>query len=178
VKQQIIDQVIAREGGFSDSSTDSGGKTRYGITEKVARRFGYEGQMHELPRALAVEIYQSLYWPASYDKILGFSPSLAAEIFDTSVNLGLEKAGKYLQRALNVMNRNEADYSDLVVDGIIGSATISALSSFLGVRRARGERALLTAVNILQGAHYISLAEKRKKDEANLFGWLLHRITL
>ena len=178
MKQKIIDQVIAREGGYSDNPADSGGKTRYGITEALARKHGYDGAMHELPRARAVEILAAEFWPKSFDDILTLSPALVAELFDTAVNIGPAHAGKFLQRALNVLNRSETDYPDLKVDGVIGSDTVSALAAFLKLRRGRGQTALLTAVNSLQGAYYIQLCERRKKDETHLFGWLCHRITL
>ena len=35
--ESIIDEVIAREKGFSDHKNDSGGATKDGITEAVAR---------------------------------------------------------------------------------------------------------------------------------------------
>lgn len=178
MKQTIIDQVIAREGGYSDNPDDSGGKTRYGITEALARRHGFKGAMHELPRAKAVEILAAEFWPASFDDLLALSAPLTAELFDTAVNLGPAHAGKFLQRALNVLNRSETDYPDLKVDGVIGTGTVSAVKTYLKVRRGRGQTALLTAVNSLQGAYYIQLCERRKKDETHLFGWLCHRIML
>ena len=41
----LIDVLIAREGGFVDHPADKGGPTRWGITQAVARRHGYMGQM-------------------------------------------------------------------------------------------------------------------------------------
>lgn len=104
-KPAIIDQVIAREGGYSSSAADSGGATRWGIIEKTARRHDYKGRMQDLPRSLAVKIYAAEFWPTSYDQILELSPEIAAELFDTGVNLGVSKAGRYLQRSLNVLNQ-------------------------------------------------------------------------
>lgn len=178
MKFQIIDQVIAREGGFSDSAADSGGATRFGIIEKNARKHGYEGPMHSLPREKAVEIYLEDFWGDKFDEILEVSPAIVAELFDTGVNLGPARAGKFLQRSLNVLNRGGKDYADVKVDGDIGKNTVKALKAFLRIRRARGEAAMLKALNSLQGHHYISLTERRHKEEAHLFGWLGHRIVL
>lgn len=178
MKRQIIDQVIAREGGYVNSPDDSGGKTRYGITERAARAWGYDGPVHDLPRDIAVRIYEDAYWPPALDDLLALSPRLAAEMFDTGVNMGPRRAVRFLQRALNVLNRQERDFGDIAVDGILGPVTVDAVTAFLRLRRGRGETALLTAVNCLQGASYIQLAERRKKDEAHLFGWLAHRIVL
>ena len=50
LKHKIINQIIEREGGYVDDISDSGGETKYGITEEVARRYGYDGKMIDLPR--------------------------------------------------------------------------------------------------------------------------------
>ena len=39
-----------------------------------------------------------------------------------------------------------------------------------------GEVVLVRALNSLQGAFYVELAEKRQKDEAFVYGWLLNRV--
>ena len=58
----LINAVIAREGGFGDHPADRGGETRWGITEAVARADGWSGPMRDLPRDRAVAIYRRLYW--------------------------------------------------------------------------------------------------------------------
>ena len=62
----LIDDLIAREGGFVDHPADKGGPTHWGITQAVARRHGYKGQMENLPRSVAALIYKQQYWPRSY----------------------------------------------------------------------------------------------------------------
>ena len=37
----ILASVIYLEGGYTDDPDDPGGKTKYGITERVAREYGY-----------------------------------------------------------------------------------------------------------------------------------------
>ena len=58
---QLIDDIIGREGGFSDHPADRGGATRWGITEAVARAHGWTGPMREFPRAEAEAIYRRIY---------------------------------------------------------------------------------------------------------------------
>jgi lysozyme family protein len=57
----LIEDLIAREGGFVDHPADKGGPTRWGITQAVARRHGYKGQMENLPRSVAALIYKQQY---------------------------------------------------------------------------------------------------------------------
>ncbi|MEY4997965.1 MAG: hypothetical protein RIS00_9, partial [Pseudomonadota bacterium] len=156
---QLIDEVIAREGGFSNHPADRGGATRWGITEAVARRQGYMDDMRTLPRSDAAAIYKKLYWKnPQFDAVAARAPALAAELFDTGVNMGTGTATAFLQRALNALNRETRDYADLAVDRRIGPATLAALDAFLMKRGGDAETVLLKAVEALQGAHYIILA--------------------
>ena len=173
----LIDDVIAREGDYSNHPADKGGPTRWGITEAVARANGYDGDMRRLPRAVARDIYRRLYWirPA-FDQVADHAPALAAELFDTGVNMGPAVAAGFLQRALNALNRGQADYPDMPVDRRIGPVTLAALAAFLAHRGASAETVLLKAVEALQGERYLALAERRPANEAFLYGWLANRI--
>lgn len=174
---QLIDNLIAREGGFTDHPADRGGPTRWGITQRVARAHGYAGDMRLFPRDTAASIYRRLYWlRPRFDQVAQHAPALAAELFDTGVNMGPAVAARFLQRALNGLNRNARDYPDMAVDGAIGPITLAALTAFLATRGPTGERVLLKAVEALQGERYLSLAESRPANEAFLYGWLANRI--
>lgn len=61
---ELIDDLIAREGDYVHHPADRGGPTRWGITEAVARRHGYHDKMSQLPRAEAAAIYKRIYWHA------------------------------------------------------------------------------------------------------------------
>ena len=174
-----IADLLGVEGDYADDPADSGGATRYGITEAVARRHGYTGSMRLLPLAVAKEIYRADYWDSQQlDAISMLSRPIAEELFDTGVNCGIGRAGEFLQAALNVFNRQGRDYPDLDVDGRIGNKTVEAVGAFLGLRKAPGETVLLRALNCQQGAFYIELAERREKDERFVFGWFLQRVKL
>jgi len=45
IKQEIINQIIDVEGGYVNDPSGSGGETNFGITEAVARAYGYAGAM-------------------------------------------------------------------------------------------------------------------------------------
>lgn len=173
---ELIDAVIDREGGYSNHRADRGGATRYGITEAVARADGYQGDMRALPRERAATIYRRVYWQRpGFDRIAVRAPGVAAELFDTGVNMGTAVAATFLQRALNALNRGASDYPDIAVDGSVGPRTLAALDRFLAVRHG-GYAVLVKAIEALQGERYLALAEARPANEAFLYGWLANRI--
>src|SRR5687768_9139136 len=174
----LIDELIEREGDYANHPADRGGPTRFGITEAVARAHGYGGAIAELAREEAEAIYRRLYWlRPRFDAVAERAPAVAAELFDTGANMGPAVAATFLQRALTALNRNGKDYPDLVPDGRVGPATLTALDAFLEARGKRGgETVLLRALEALQGERYLRLAEKRPANEAFLYGWLANRL--
>jgi lysozyme family protein len=174
---RLIEELIDREGGYVNHVADKGGPTRFGITEAVARAHGYGGAMALLPRDEAASIYRRLYWlRPRFDEIAKRAPLVAAELFDTGVNMGPAVAATFLQRALTALNRNGKDYPDLVPDGRAGPRTIAALDGFLAARgKTGGQTVLLRALEALQGERYLRLAERRPANEAFLYGWLANR---
>ena len=173
----LIDELIEREGGYVNHPADRGGPTRFGITETVARAHGYAGAMAELPRDEAAAIYRRLYWlRPRFDQVAERAPRVAAELFDTGANMGPAVAATFLQRALTALNRTGKDYPDLVPDGRVGPVTLAALDAFLAVRGKAGEQVILRAIEALQGERYLRLAEKRPANEAFLYGWLANRL--
>ena len=175
---EMIDALIEREGGYVSHPADKGGPTCFGITEAVARAHGYSGAMRNLSRDEAAAIYRRLYWlRPRFDQVAKRSARIAAELFDTGVNMGPAVAATFLQRALTALNRNGRDYPDLTPDGRVGPITLQALNAFLQARgKGGGETVLLRALEALQGERYLRLAERRPANEAFLYGWLANRI--
>ena len=108
-------EVIAAEGGYSDDPNDSGGKTKFGISQKAYPDL----DIAALTLADAKAIYKRDYW----DKIKGdlLHYPLNIYVFDCAVNQGVGTAIKLLQKTVGVPQ-----------DGILGTATLSA------VRTGRG----------------------------------------
>lgn len=174
---KVIDDLIEREGGYSNRAEDAGGETCWGITKAVARANGYDGPMIAMPRSFAEAVYKGEYIiKPGFHHVLALSETIGEEVIDTGVNMGQGTAAKFLQRSLNVLNSCEEIYPDIVVDGIIGAGSLRALAAYLKARQDVGEVVLLRALNCLQGARYIELAEKREHDEKNIYGWLRARI--
>jgi lysozyme family protein len=174
---KIIDDLIAREGGYTNHSADLGGPTSYGITEAVARANGYTGLMRDFKRDMAVAIYTRQYInEPGFNKVLAVSQTVGEEMIDTGVNMGVSLPGPWLQRILNALNQQGRTFPDLVVDGALGPATIAALRSVIEQRGYAGEVAIARALNCLQGARYLDITEKRPANEAFFFGWLTNRV--
>ncbi|QYF95591.1 hypothetical protein KY495_10815 [Massilia sp. PAMC28688] len=174
---KIIDDLIAREGEYSAHPADRGGPTRWGITEAVARQRGYAGDMRALPREFAAAVYTHDYInKPGFGLVLAVSQIIGEEMIDTGVNMGVSLPGAWLQRILNAMNQEARLFPDLVVDGAIGPATISALRSVLAKRGYSGEVVIARALNCLQGARYLEITEKRAANEAFFYGWMLNRV--
>ena len=103
--------LIGNEGGYSDHPDDPGGATMWGVTERVARRHGYQGPMRELPLDQAKAIARAEYWdPHLCDQ---FDARIAFVLFDAAYNGG--PAARWLQQAVGTAQ-----------DGVIGAQTIGA----------------------------------------------------
>ena len=118
-------KIVGLEGGYSDRADDPGGKTKYGITERVARENGYVGDMRDMSPDFAEQVYRTSYWDACHlDQVMAWPLKLF--VFDAAVNQGVIAAIQMLQRAL-----------DTVQDGVIGPQTIALANRSTGWHAAR-----------------------------------------
>ncbi|CAM2143865.1 conserved protein of unknown function [Pararobbsia alpina] len=168
----LIDKLLPIEGGYTDDPNDAGGETNFGITIAVARAFGYTGDMRAMPRATAVEIYRARYWTQPrFGQVSTIDPELAAMLFDIGVNMGTATGVMFLQRALNVLNKQGTAYPDIALDGGVGAMTIAALTAFKTQRGAAGLTVLRSMVNAQRSVRYIEIAEHTYTNENFEFGW-------
>ena len=160
-----FEQTLMSEGGYSDDPADRGGKTNWGITEKTLNEAYLKGivttcYVSELKKEEARTIYKAFYWdPLKLDSVL--SPAIAAEIFDTAVNMGKTAATKIVQESLNYLGES------LKVDGIMGSATISRLNKWI----TRDARALWVCLNGFQFQRYVQIVENNTTQKRCARGW-------
>ncbi len=170
--EAYIQLVLAKEAGYSDNPNDSGGPTNYGITQARAKAAGYTGDMRQLQMDQAVEIYRLFYWrQPMFDAVAEISPGLAALCLDLGINLGTTWPGRFVQRALNVLNDRELLYRNVTPDGVMGAMTRAALSSFLERRGSRGLEVLINMVRAQASVRYIEIAEGSLKNEDFEYGW-------
>lgn len=169
----ILAGVFAIEGGFVDHPDDPGGATNHGITEQVARANGYQGDMRELPKEFAEQVYVGQYVAApGFDKVIAMSPAVGEKLVDAGINAGPGRAARWYQQALNQLSRGGADYPQVGADGQIGPKTLAA---YQALERKRGRlkacELVLKLVDAQQGAHYMSL-----NKPAFIVGWADHRL--
>lgn len=180
---EAYDITLGHEGGYTNDPVDVGGETYKG----VARRYypdwrGWEiiddaKSINNFPNNLRGNtnldkmiktFYKKLYWNLFWGDDIP-NQEVANEMFDTGVNMGVGRAVKYLQKGLNVLNRNQKNYRDIVEDGGFGNNTMTALNQYLSVDDASF---LLKVMNILQGMHYIDYMTKSPTQERFARGWL------
>ncbi len=170
------------EGGYSNNPLDKGGETYKGISRRNFHNWSgwntidnYQGaNVYLLNQQLNADndlqnavksFYKKEFWDVlKLDVVI--NERTAIELFDTAVNMGTGTAALFLQRSLNVTNKNGKEYSDLKLDGQIGQKTLSVLNNHLRPND------VLKILNTLQGAKYIAICEANPTQEVFLSGWL------
>jgi lysozyme family protein len=166
------DALLDIERGYVNNPRDRGGPTNFGVTERVARAHGYEGDMRDLPIAAARRIAKLEYWdPLRLDAIDLKAPALASELLDIRYNMWRDAAGMFLQRALNALQT-----TTLTLDGRVGPKTLSALYGYLQRRGRDGETVLLRMLNAQQCVDYLRQCEDDAIKRDFIYGWVLKRV--
>ena len=175
-------KTMANEGGYTKDPNDAGGETYAGISRVYNPNWNGWKIIDSLktkpnfPKSLDSDttlheeicnFYQQQYWDVNRLTEVK-SQKIADEMFDTGVNLGVKRASKFLQEALNYLNRNGQSYPDLVVDGVIGKASLDALDYII---QHSDEEILLKIMNVLQGMHYLNYMKQSPTQEKYTRGW-------
>lgn len=177
--QTAWQQTHAVEKGYVNDPNDSGGATNHGITERLARKYGYTGDMKELPESFAYKVAKQEFWDVmNLDLVAAVHPAVAIEMFDTGFLCGPHFGAIFLQDGLNSLNRQGKDFADLVADGKIGETTVAALRSFIAKRTVGGVNVLLRVMNSQQCEHLRQITKVRPKDEDFFYGWVLNRVVI
>ena len=154
----IFEYILSVEGGYSNDKADKGGKTKYGIIEVEARKYGYQGDMKNLTKEIAEDIYKNKYYLSNnLDKIK--DKRVALSIADWTINSG-NWGTKKAQQAVNIL-KGEI----LVVDGVLGEKSIEAINSI------RPEM-FLNQYHVLQRRFYQAIVDHNASQKVFLKGWL------
>lgn len=195
-----FEQVIKKEGIYSNDPDDNGGETCFGISRKnfplwdgwkeVDRLKKANGTIktlsiaignNSLIKTLTKQFYKAVFWDfLKLDHVN--AQALANELFDAAVNLGRATVAKYLQQSLNLLNNNGELYADLVADGSVGEKTLVALTKYLNTAKTIKGRTdadvvtvLLKAIDSFQTARYTQICQTNPSQEKYYFGWLKNR---
>ena len=177
--------TLKHEGGYTNDPIDAGGETYKGITKRFEKNWGGWVIIDSLrndpnfPKCLddneelqekVMEVYKRKYWDIFWGDEFN-NQDIANEMFDTGVNMGTSRAIKYLQKSLNLLNRDQKNYRDISEDGVIGKNTLNTLNNFLN-KFKKDVKYLLKLMNLFQGMHYINYMSKSSKQERFARGWL------
>ena len=179
--KEAFEKTMGHEGGYGNDPDDAGGETYKGIARvynpgwsgwavidaaKTASIGNFPASLDQNAtlQASVQSFYKERYWDVN--RLDSFPQSVAEEMFDTGVNMGVGRAARFLQRALNYLNRNGKLYGELTVDGAIGPNTLNALAAVKS-----DESVLLTMLNVLQGMHYMEYMDKSPSQRKFARGW-------
>lgn len=163
--EEMIDDVLRREGGFVDHPADRGGPTKYGITQATLSahlgRTATVAEVRRLTRDVARGIYRRDYFAAP--RIDQLPERVQPLLFDSAVNHGPSRAIRFLQRVCN-----DAGFGTIVEDGAVGPATRAAAAA---ADRAMQDW-LTAAVAEERRLFYHQIVEADPGQRVFLAGWL------
>lgn len=168
--ETAFNRTVALEGAYSEDKLDPGGQTKFGITKATASANNFTGDLRLLTLNDAMTIYKNEYWDKSRLSECD-NQDVANELFDTSVNCGVETAIAICQKTLNIMNQNGTLWPDIPVDGHVGLVTMGCINRC----SAKFAWLFIKVLNALQIAHYVDLATKNPKLERFFDGWSANR---
>jgi len=164
--ESLIEDVIAREGGYVNDPDDPGGPTKYGITQNtLAAYLGRPVSVSEvaaLTQRQAHAIYRSNYIDRPR---VNLAPApLQPFLLDSAVNHGPADAVRMLQRVLSDVGTLE-----LAIDGVMGPQTAEAARVTL---TRTGDRLLLSSLADERRRLYLRLTAERPALKKFLAGWI------
>lgn len=178
-----LKDLLGVEGKYSNNPNDVGGETYCGVS-RVYHPDWFGWSIIDLKRSdpsfpacldqevqLHLEIrlfYKQRYWDTFWGDRIS-NDKLAGRMLNIAVNPGITRAIRYLQQALNILNRNEVLYPDILEDGIYGPATHGTLEKYL---QKCDVDYLLKILLIFQGMHYLKYMKHSLTQETFARGWI------
>lgn len=128
--RHILQIILNNEGGFNDDPRDSGGKTKFGITEYTLNKAIKDKviapkEVKDITTEDALKIYDYRYWITCKANLMPEPLNLLH--FDTAVLHGNGGATKILQRTLTSMG------FPVKIDGGFGPQTMEAFKAALSM---------------------------------------------
>ena len=178
------DAVQQHEGGYIDDPYDRGGETYAGISRRFHPYWPGWGQIDDMKKTSTppkdwgmwhhvYSFFKDNYWDAIRGDEIN-TQEIANKLLDIAVNMGRRTAIEFLQRSLNLLNRNGESWEDLVEDGWIGRKTISVLNAVTSEDpKHRDTHCALVLLNGHQIKRYMHIMRRSPTQERFARGWLL-----
>lgn len=176
-----LSKTKGHEGIYSADKLDPGGQTFCGISRLywpywkcwpvIDRWLKDGGNPPDLTEEIRNFYYMNYWCRFQGDIISEISELVAEELFDTSVNLDVPDAVRFLQTALNMQNRYQESYPDIVVDGRLGPKTIETLRRYLSQQPGSREDNETILLNCMNGEQYIHYKSNPRHEHFR--GWFM-----
>lgn len=189
--EKFLDEILINEGTYVNDPSDKGGETYFGIARKIHPH--WEGWIiideikqnnsnwleilksknipNEKLKKSLINFYKENFWnKIKGDKILEISEKIAFYIFDTAVNMGWKTAAKFLQSAINNIYEKHNKNKKIVVDGLIGNKTLSALKETSNLSECEYE--LLLEIIKERSIKYAKIVSHNPSQSKFIHGWI------
>jgi len=159
--QTCLDRVLIHEGGCCDVKGDKGGRTAYGITQRVYDEYRLSNKLPPdtdvwlITKEEVEAIYHANYWTPCWCHKL--PNGLDYLVFDSAVNHGMRRAVKWLQCCLGTEE-----------DGVLGMITLRLVADMANSKRTE---AVVERYAEIRRVFYRKLAEDETQAKF-LKGWL------
>jgi lysozyme family protein len=163
---EMIDDILRREGGYVDHPADRGGPTNFGITIDTLSRYqgrqALKSEVQSLSEDVARDIYERNYFYGP--RIDRLPEQIQPFVFDCAVNHGARRAVKFVQDVVNAAGRQPP----LDVDGALGPNTLKGIA---WAQEQMGEFFLKALLEERRNFYKVIVAA-RPSQEVFLKGWM------
>lgn len=169
------------EGGYVNDPDDNGKETYRGISRKFFPDWKGWGLIDQYKENTTLKynqyinnvelddmveyFYKRYFWDVNKLDDIIFQ-DIAEELFDTGVNMGVRTAAKFLQKSINLLNRDQKNYENISVDGVIGPKTLTLINN------SKDFKSLLKTMNGFQFMKYVNICLNNPSQEKFFRGWL------
>jgi lysozyme family protein len=172
---EALQFTMTNEGYYSENDNDSGGPTKYGISQSLlydlfARGekwvdLNNDGKIDKkdtllINKEIAEKIYYDCFWENTLLPAIK-SKAIAIKLFDASVNIGKYRSAILAQKAVNYYYGND----QIRVDGFLGIHTISSINNI-------NSGIFLDLFIKRQEVFYKNIVEYNPSQQVFLNGWL------